>query len=373
MSAPSIPNLLSLRGRGAGASRRGRAGNNIKDPQSTRGSRDAVVQGTDTDAAISRLSAVEVGYLADPFAQYFVGTVRAGAPTRRLPIINRGTYTRTTALDRLVKGFLQSNSSSEKQIISLGAGTDTRSLRLFSQPSSSTGLVYHEIDFPIATAQKLVAVQSHPALQRVFQSTTEVSHEITEGQSVAVKSWSSVPALGGQYFCHGVDLRQLIGTAGRKAMDLTGLRTDIPTLLLSECCLCYLETHEAQAVIAYFTTRINDVGIALYEPIRPDDAFGRMMVWNLAARQISMPTLYEFKTPRDQELRLSQAGFNTVHAETVERLWGRWVTVEEKTRVDGLEGLDEVEEWNLLADHYVIAWGWKGAGFSQWEGSNLAA
>ncbi|KAL2889671.1 Leucine carboxyl methyltransferase 1 [Ceratocystis lukuohia] len=350
MSAPSIPNLLSLRGRGTGASRRGRpGGSNIGGSQSARGSRDAVVQGTDTDAAVSRLSAVEVGYLADPFAQYFVGTVGAGAPTRRLPIINR---------DRLVKGFLQSNSSSEKQIISLGAGTDTRSLRLFSQPSTSTGLVYHEIDFSIATAQKLVTVQSHPALQRVFQSTAEISHETTEDQPVAVKSWSSAPALG---------------TAGRRAMDLTGLRTDIPTLLLSECCLCYLETHEAQAVIAYFTSRINDVGIALYEPIRPDDAFGRMMVWNLAARQISMPTLYEFKTPRDQELRLSQAGFNTVHAETIERLWGRWVTEEEKTRVDSLEGLDEVEEWNLLADHYVIAWGWKGAGFSQWEGSNLAA
>ena len=49
----------------------------------------ATIQGTDTDAALSRLSAVEVGLLDDPFAQYFAGDGGGPAP-RRLPIINRG-------------------------------------------------------------------------------------------------------------------------------------------------------------------------------------------------------------------------------------------------------------------------------------------
>lgn len=46
-----------------------------------------MVQGTDNDASVSRLSAVRLGYLADPFAEFLTP---AGLETRRLPIINRG-------------------------------------------------------------------------------------------------------------------------------------------------------------------------------------------------------------------------------------------------------------------------------------------
>lgn len=85
MSAPSIPNLLSLRGRGNG--RRGGGGGRFAGRSSSGAAHDTVIQGTDSDAAISRLSAVELGYMDDPFARYFAG---AAGPVRRLPIINRG-------------------------------------------------------------------------------------------------------------------------------------------------------------------------------------------------------------------------------------------------------------------------------------------
>jgi [phosphatase 2A protein]-leucine-carboxy methyltransferase len=47
--------------------------------------KDRVVQQTDQDASVSRMSAVDVGYLDDPFAKHFAGESR-----RRFPIINRG-------------------------------------------------------------------------------------------------------------------------------------------------------------------------------------------------------------------------------------------------------------------------------------------
>lgn len=52
-------------------------------------SNDAVVVGTDNDAAVSRLSAVDLGYLNDTFARCFVRASDGPSP-RRLPIINRG-------------------------------------------------------------------------------------------------------------------------------------------------------------------------------------------------------------------------------------------------------------------------------------------
>lgn len=106
MSAPQIPNLLSLRGRGGGGLR-GRGGAGAGGGRSRGGfaspaaSHDATIQGTDTDASVSRLSAVDLGYLQDPFAQYFV---QNGPPVRRLPIINRGETTTNEMPYRQING-----------------------------------------------------------------------------------------------------------------------------------------------------------------------------------------------------------------------------------------------------------------------------
>jgi [phosphatase 2A protein]-leucine-carboxy methyltransferase len=95
MSASQIPNLLT--GRGGSRSRgRGRGRGQVDKPDSdTQTRRDLDIQSTDTDAAVSRLSAVSLGYLDDPYAPYFVN----GIGTRRLPIINRG----SSVMSRLQK------------------------------------------------------------------------------------------------------------------------------------------------------------------------------------------------------------------------------------------------------------------------------
>ncbi|KAF4345351.1 leucine carboxyl methyltransferase 1 [Fusarium beomiforme] len=369
MSASEIPNLLnSLRSvRAARGRGRGRGGHG-----SSGVTRDATIQGTDIDASVSRLSAVDLGYLDDPYAQYFVQSAD-GPAARRLPIINRGTYTRTMSLDTLVESFLNGDESGEqdssaKQIVSLGAGTDTRPFRLFAS-KSYPNLVYHELDFEVVTSKKLRIVQATPALRNIFADATQLTDH----------TWSSKPS-GGEYYCHGQDLRGFSQSKTQKEeqgaestlkeqpeVSLPGLRTDVPTLLLSECCLCYLTVTEASDVINFFSSRIHNLATVIYEPIRPDDAFGKMMVSNLAARRIQMPTLQMYPTPEDQRARMSKAGFDKVHNMTIEDIWQTWVSPEEKQRVDSLEGLDEVEEWKLLAAHYIVVWASKGSGFGSWD------
>lgn len=105
MSAPSIPNLLTLKKNGKSATGAGRGAGRgrstpLRDPLAdsdaeastnsenlNRKQNDAIVQSTDTDANISRLSAVHAGYLQDPFAKDFTPQ---GEVPRRFPIINRG-------------------------------------------------------------------------------------------------------------------------------------------------------------------------------------------------------------------------------------------------------------------------------------------
>lgn len=277
---------------------------------------------------------------------------------RGLPNDQTGTYTRTTALDILVDQFLSGddgNGQAEKQIISLGAGTDTRSLRLFSQPRTQT-IIYHEVDFPVISGNKLSAVRNQAALRTLLPDPAPVEED---------KSWKAQSPNGSQLWCHGLDLRELAQAGDTPKLD--GIRSDIPTLLISECCLCYLQVPDATNVIKYFTDRIPNLGIVLYEPIKPDDPFGRMMISNLAARGVTMPTLSTYKEPTDQERRLQDAGFEQIKVMTVDKIWDTWIPAEEKERVDMLEGLDELEEWKLLAGHYAIAWAWRGVGFEGWS------
>ena len=276
--------------------------------------------------------------------------------------LTQGTYTRTRGLDTLVEAFLSEigleSQSSPRQIVSLGAGTDTRPFRIFNEPVSRQGLIYHEIDFEVVSAKKLRTVQNSPRLSGIIQDA------IQEEQG---SSWTGRPASGGEYYCHGLDLRSFSEETEDEPIILPGLRPDVPTLILSECCLCYLSGREASKTLEYFTSKMPNLATIIYEPTKPDDAFGKIMVSNLAARNIKMPTLSLYRIGRDQEQRLSQAGFDLVRHVTVEQIWNTWVTPEEKERVDSLEGLDEVEEWQLLADHYVVVWGSRGEGFGAWD------
>ncbi|TAQ91057.1 hypothetical protein B7494_g618 [Chlorociboria aeruginascens] len=366
MSAPQIPNLLAsrggprLRGRGRG---RGRGG-----PSSGISSiqHDQTIQATDTDASVSRLSAVSLGYLDDPYAEYFV----TGSGTRRLPIINRGTYARTTALDILILNFLSpsqtqdANTPQTKQIISLGAGTDTRYFRLRAQ-NRHHHLIYHEFDFPSVCNSKHHIVSSNAQI-------------LVGGESIWTSEHPDFGAGGGWglngkenedvYINHPLDLRSL--PTLQSLSSIKGLRPDIPTLIISECCLCYLEVETAKKVIEWFTSKVNNVGIVLYEPIGADDAFGKMMVENLRKRGISMPTVGVYMDLKAQRERLRELGFDGDGGGevTIRDIWEKWIGDEERERVDGLEGLDEVEEWTLLARHYAVVWGRKGdVGFEGWN------
>ena len=52
-------------------------------------------------------------------------------------------------------------------------------------------------------------------------------------------------------------------------------------------------------------------------------------------------------------------GFEGSRGANVNELWEFGVKQPEKERVAGLEMLDEVEEWALLAAHYCVICGWR--------------
>ncbi|KAK4985824.1 hypothetical protein LTR66_008059 [Elasticomyces elasticus] len=358
MAAPSIPNLNTLRSsRGGLRARRGGRAVPVFDVDEDESivarekARDKIIQQTDQDASLSRISAVTIGYLEDPFARGFV----EGQVTRRYPIIHRGTYVRTTAIDSLVDRFLASYPAQPKQILSLGAGSDTRMFRLFAS-NPYLKLVYHELDFESNTIQKIKAVQHSRLHLETLQGS--LRHQTPQSEPTI----SSASLTSPTYNIHPLDLRSF--TRPTTVPNLPNVDPTLPTLLLSECCLCYLPPADTEAILHHLTQTLfppsTPLALVLYEPIRPYDPFGQTMVSNLASRGIHMQTLKKYSTLQAQRERLKLAGFSTGQgARDVDRIWTEWIGEGEKERVAGLEMLDEVEEWKLLARHYCVAWGWR--------------
>ncbi|OAL52046.1 leucine carboxyl methyltransferase 1 [Pyrenochaeta sp. DS3sAY3a] len=347
-SANDIPNLRTLLGpRRGGPSRgrgRGRGGIGASSEEKEQ-LRDNAVKGTDQDAAGSRVSCVELGYLDDPYAKLFA-TQQA---TRRLPLLNRGTYVRTSAVDRLVTHFLLADPTAVKQIVSLGAGTDTRFFRLLDL-HPEVKMIYHEIDFPTNTAAKINAIQRQPLLHK------KLLHTPTTSTSYHSET----------YNIHALDLRSLhvAATDETPLPQIPNLNPSLPTLFLSEMCLIYLSPLVVQSIVSTLLTHYlqpsTPASLILYEPILPQDAFGRTMISNLQTRNIQLPTLTAFPELGDQRSRLKQYGFAAgARAADTNFIWQSWVNDAEKERVAGLEFLDELEELDLLLKHYCVAWGWR--------------
>ncbi|KAI9663318.1 MAG: carboxy methyl transferase for protein phosphatase 2A [Alyxoria varia] len=360
MSAPQIPNLLdSLR---ASRSSRGRGGPTTRDrpssfqrpsfqPPSTttttsKPTGDAIIQRTDDDAAGSRLSAVQAGYLEDDFAWAFMpggdassssssrsGTVNGGgggvrmpAP-RRMPVINRGTYVRCVGLDRLVESWIDGSGGAGEdcgrqeeeqeqgpvQVVSLGAGTDTRFFRFVQRrPELARRLRWHEVDFGETVRRKIAVCEGDEGVKGLLMEVVRVAHEVddrdggadagaAEGEKRLKISQDGRSLLSRCYSVHSVDLRFLAeddedAAENREHQDhekkklktedgenhrereadtttsstnpttttsikhkskilrsLPGLDPHLPTLLLSECCLTYFEPSVSSRLLERFS------------------------------------------------------------------------------------------------------------------------
>lgn len=314
---------------------------------------DDTVRGTNDDATISRLSAATLGYLKDPFVQYFVKK-----PVRRSPIINRGTFVRNFAIDSLVSQFL-SIPGSKKQIVTLGAGFDTRYFNIKAghldkddTKGSASLSKYIEIDFPEITTKKAMIIKKKQELSSLLGTPETV--KLGRG---------GIDLLSSEYSLLGADLRAW-SNIGEKIIEV-GLDLDLPTLFISECVFIYLLPEDSNKILKWITEKMNNVIFVLYEQIKPDDAFGKMMIHNLRGRNIELKGIHAFPDLLHQENRFKVLGWQDARAVDVNMIHDQYLEKSEISRMAKLEILDELEEWRLLSAHYCVAWAYKANDFAE--------
>ncbi|KAG6875836.1 hypothetical protein C0993_007151 [Termitomyces sp. T159_Od127] len=224
---------------------------------------DASIRETDGDAALARLSAVRKGYMEDRFIAHFVP--RARTQGARPPLINIGTYVRGRAIDGLVEAWLEGKEG--VQVVSMGAGSDTRFWRLATGKYKDVLRVYVEMDFAEVTGRKAMAIRKSRELSGVL------------GEGVRVENGGTA-LHGDKYHLLPGDLR--LGPETALGVLRGILDAAAPTLLLFECVLVYMEPGESEGLLRWFVEYCTGaVGGVVYEMFGLEDAFGRVMVRNL--------------------------------------------------------------------------------------------
>ena len=309
----------------------------------------AAVLATSDDAAVSKLSCVTAGYYTDPYIQHFVRQ-----PARRPPLINRGYYSRVAAIHKILHHFLTtplpasaSHHPPLKQVVSLGAGSDTEYFRLCGGGGGSDGgklsvAGWYELDFESAIRKKRLVVDGCKELSAV----AGVVRRVEESECVYVYD---------ELRLVGVDMREL-GEVDRK-LRLAGIDFSLPTLFLAECVLVYLLPTHSLPLIRYTASAFSGGSYFVsYEQILPHTAFGQTMLHNLQLRGCPLLGLTTYPTLDAHRTRyIEAAGYERWVGWDMLRVYGEWIEGEERRRVEVVEWLDELEEWNLIQSHYHIS------------------
>uniref|UniRef100_A0A8B9QGU6 tRNA wybutosine-synthesizing protein 4 n=1 Tax=Apteryx owenii TaxID=8824 RepID=A0A8B9QGU6_APTOW len=249
--------------------------------------RDAAVQSTGDSSAVSKCSAAARGYVRDRFLGLLVGRRRR----RRAPLIHRGYYIRTRAVDHCVQDFLlKTQSHSRTQILSLGAGFDSLYFRLKDMGLLSHTVVY-EVDFPNVACQKATLIKGIKELSALVGD--------AGGEGLGAITFS-----GEDYKLLGVDLSEL--SKLEKALEKAGLDNEVPTLFLAEVVLTYMENSRSDALIQWAAEHFPQACFVLYEQMHPEDPFGRVMQQHFSQLNSTLHSLAQYPDREAQRRRFLQ-------------------------------------------------------------------
>lgn len=355
--------------------------------------KEKTIRATDLDALSSRFSAnkshyfePEDVYIQDlvssyhKYLQYCEGytqlsagrTLRSVFNERKLPIINRGTYLRTRLIDLVLNEFIKK--FGDCQIVSLGGGSDTRFIHLLANHKQ---LKYHEIDFPESTKIKKLALLANSNIRNLLDL-VDLPPTITSKEEFANFSPNICTS---RYNLIGMDLRKLSVEKLSTFFD-----SKLPTIVLSECVLCYLSPEENESIISVWKEwASNFISFLIYEPMSLSDSFGSTMSKNLIDRGIDLQSFAKYPTLKSRfeflnkicnlkNVRLTEmshvGGFNVLSNQSRKP----WLDENDIKRLNKLEFIDEVEEIRMLYEHYCLCYGDNSdsntlSGLDKWEWS----
>ena len=284
---------------------------------------DNAIRGTNDEASVSKAAVVSKGYYRDDFVSFFIH----GPPVHPPPLMNRGYYARVKSIETIVKRFLGccEGIPNKRQVVNLGCGFDTLYFRLCAYDNDILQALedyrFFDVDFEQVIAKKKTVVTTEPAFKSFLEHYTTVACDLRNAS----------------------DLSELMQSNGFE---------DVPTIFLSECALIYMEPKQGSSVISWAAKSCQVSAFVTYEQIRPNDAFGKVMIRNLQARSIPLHSLMQYPDLEAQMERYKSSGYTCCNGRTMLDVYKSFLG--DNTRIERLEKFDEWEEWDLVLSHYCL-------------------
>lgn len=211
-------------------------------------------------------------------------------------------------------------------------------------------MVVFELDFPDVARRKAALINANIHLR-----------EGLESHSPCVEGTLYVS--GDDYRLLGVDVRE--ETQVEEALAGAGVDWTAPTLLLSEVVLTYMETQWSDGVIGWSARLFPQSLFVMYEQIRPQDPFGRIMQDHFLKLNSTLHALRDYPDTAAQTQRFLYKGWEQCICMDMNEFYQGLVPEKERCRVESLEPFDEFEEWHQKCSHYFILTACKGSLTSQ--------
>eukprot|EP00924_Labyrinthula_sp_SR-Ha-C_P016902 maker-scaffold_6-snap-gene-18.48-mRNA-1 protein AED:0.02 eAED:0.02 QI:44/1/1/1/1/1/3/106/365 len=326
---------------------------------------DNAVEATSDDAALSKLSSINLNYYDDPFMQYLVGRSK---PVRRSPLINRGYFARVQARNDVIDNFLSTcrNNSLPSQIIALGGGCDTLYFNLKSNGNEPN--LFLDFDLPAVVQRKAKIIANEESLhsliktspdeiKKTFSSYMEKQKEIKEEKNKEkrqqLRHEPHVYIDSCEYKLVSCDITKI--NHFLSFLQNSKVNFSNPTLFISECVLVYIEPEKSLPILKMISENFTCGFVFVYEQIRPDDAFGKVMTDNLMRRGCPLKGLVAHKTPEMQVQRFEEkAGFTKCYCRDMNDIYYKYLNRELVRKTEKVEIFDEFEEFHLMQAHYCI-------------------
>lgn len=129
-----------------------------------------------------------------------------------------------------------------------------------------------------------------------------------------------------------------------------------PTLFISECVLIYMKSEQSSKIVEWCANKFDESYFVLYEQVEPYDNFGKKMIENLNARGCPLLSILTYPTIEDQRKRFISLHWENVDVLTMKDIYNKHLSqnINEIHRIQNIEMLDELEEWNMIHEHYFI-------------------
>lgn len=246
---------------------------------------------------------------------------------RHPPLVRRGYWARTAATRAIALEFgsrCEKVSDGRFNVVNVGCGYDTFGLWTLDRFERARVV---ELDFA-----DVIRARS----ERLREAGVERSEVSYESRACDVRDVSAIDAaIGGL----------------KEPFDWS-----LPTLVIAECVLAYLPPGASDAVTKFFGERLNTAVFASYDPIEPDDAFGRQMIRNVRARGCAFAGIGDAPSVEGARARFERSGWQRAFAYDMNAVYAR-LSANERERIEKIDFLDEYEEWRLILAHYCISVG----------------